>query len=220
MPEQKEHSATLRAWIDEANTEKAKLDEWIAWCERGMELHGDEQTTAPKPRPAEKPKRPTLPTEARAGARDHEAKVLAVVVQSNRPVANSDIVGTTGLSEDMVRRTLGRLVAADKIIRTGAARGTRYHPADHKPHSERRAKVDASTERNANQLQDKVALIGLRDRALKAVLADPGKLTTADIAQALNANEADTTTVLEQLAAQGKIAPGIQRRWARTAAAA
>jgi predicted transcriptional regulator len=141
----------------------------------------------------------------RAGARDIEAKVLSVVVSAHQPLSKAQIAEHADLSSDQVTKPLQRLVASGRVRATGATKSRRYHAAEHQPHSEARARTEAGLKRNARKLDDAVGRVGLRDRVMKAVAADPAALDNDRLAAALDAHPDDVADATNWLVSKSRL---------------
>lgn len=142
---------------------------------------------------------------AREGQRDRDAKVLAVVLKVNRPVAKRDVVATVDLTVTQVEASLKRLVEAGRIAATGEKSLRRYSPAEHEWHSKKRAEVEEGTARNNRKIDDAVGRVGLRDRVMKAIAADPAALDNQRLALALDADLQDIADACEYLVGNGRV---------------
>lgn len=56
-------------------------------------------------------------------------EAVRLYVENNAPAARADIIEACGLDLPTYTQTIANLLAAGKIVKTGAKRGTRYHPA-------------------------------------------------------------------------------------------
>jgi DNA-binding Lrp family transcriptional regulator len=152
------------------------------------------------PPPATKPART-----ARPGARDLEAKVLSPIISSNQPLSKAQIAERSDLTVKQVTQPLQRLVAAGTVLASGATVSRRYRAAGHEPHSEARARTEAGTARNAKKMTDAVGRVGLRDRVMKAVSADPASLDNRRLAEALDADLEDIADACGVLVGKGRL---------------
>lgn len=84
--------------------------------------------------------------------------------------------------------------------------GRRYAvAAGHAPHSEHGARTKAGRARSDQRLNDAVARVGLRDRIMKAISADPCALDNGRLALALDAHPDDVADACEQLIARDRL---------------
>lgn len=160
--------------LDRAKAERDQLDRLIAWLQAGAEFD-----TAPPP-PAAKVKPPPKPS--KAAARDIEGKVLSAILNANRPVSRDDIAATTGMPKEKFEKQLRKLVVGKRVIAEGGPRNRRYHSAPREFHSTHRARTEAGKEPPAQEAA-RVSRVGLRDRVMKALSAQP--MTEVDLAAAL-----------------------------------
>jgi hypothetical protein len=136
---------------------------------------------------------------ARGGPRDRDAAVLSAILKANRPVSKQQLADLTGLNGDQLAAPLKRLIDAGKVAAQGATKARRYAASGHKWHSQERAKTEEGAVRIERELTDAVGRVGLRDRVMKAVAADPAALDNNRLALALNAaldDVADATSWL------------------------
>jgi len=219
--------ATRRSEIEEAAADmRAELDHLDAleqWLNAYPQLPKDEEETpadrgpepdSPPPAAPASPARPegpppaaraTVPPRAQS-ARDADAKVLSTVVSSNRPLAKTEIAERSGIKGERLDGAIRRLVQSGGIIAEGATRSRRFRrDKDHQPHTAAGRKVKAAREAGAKRLDDNVKRVGLRERVLKAIAADPRKLTAGFLAQRLEAHPDDITEALDKLVEQGKV---------------
>ncbi len=164
----------------------------------------------PKPEPPAPPAAQNRPPvaaarPARAGTRDLEAKVVSAIISSNQPLSRAQIAERTGLTIGQVKNPLQRLVSAGKVIASGATVSRRYQAGEHRPHSEAGARTTAGRERNAAKITDAVSRVGLRDRVMKAISADPAALDNSRLAQALDADLEDIAEACSQLVGKGRV---------------
>lgn len=151
------------------------------------------------------PARPMAERPQRAGARDLETKVLSAIISSNQPLSRAQVAERAGLTVGQVKKPLQRLVAAGKVRASGATVSRRYQGGEHQPHSEAGARTTAGRERSAATITDAVARVGLRDRVMKAVSADPASLDNHRLALALNATLEDIADACEWLVSKNKL---------------
>jgi hypothetical protein len=127
--------------------------------------------------------------------RDRQGKILHVLIQSGRKLSKDELVGLTGFTKHEITKPLQQLVADERVIADGATKSRRYRAAklgeEREFHSDIREQQEKTARRNAAKVTDAVARVGLRDRVMKAVLADPDALTEDRLALALNADRDD-----------------------------
>lgn len=160
------------------------------------------------------------PRPPRTSSRDVEAKVLSAVISSNMPLSRAQIAERTNLTVNQLKHVLTRLVDDGRIIATGATINRRYQGGDHQPHSEAGARTAAGRARSAAKITDAVARVGLRDRVMKAVSADPCALDNQRLALALNADLADIADACSYLVGKNKLQLGEDGTYLRSAAEA
>lgn len=142
---------------------------------------------------------------SRTTARDVEAKIVSAVISSNMPLSLAQIAERTGMTKAQLKPRLQPLVAAGKVQATGATVSRRYTAGEHEPHSEAGRRTTAGRERNAAKLTDAVGRVGLRDRVMKAITADPAALDNRRLALALDADLADIADACEFLVGKGRV---------------
>jgi hypothetical protein len=151
------------------------------------------------------PPRVTAPPRTQ-GVRDTDAKVLSAAITSNRPLAKAELAEHSGVKGEQLNGAIRRLVQSGQLIATGATRSRRYNSSkDHAPHSERGRKMKAATEASAKRLDDNVKRLGLRERVLKAIAADPGQLSQSRLGHALDAHPDDIAEAVGALIDRNKI---------------
>lgn len=200
-------AATLGEQLEQARATRTHLDDVIAWLEQGVELLGG---PVPAPPTIKEPRTglpaPSPPKPARATARDIEAKVVSAVISANQPLSRAQIVERTGLTVPAIKNPLQRLVAAGKIHAQGATINRRYSAGDAPPpHTAKRAEVEKGTARIAAQEKAAVMRIGERDRVMKAIAADSGKLNDSRLADALGMDVDDVADACDALLANHAI---------------
>jgi hypothetical protein len=146
------------------------------------------------------------PRRSQQGARDAEAKVLSALISSNRPLSKAEVSEKSGITGEQLGGALKRLTVAGQLRVSGATRSRRWCKVkEHTPHTAAGRNIKAATERNAKRLDDNVKRVGLRERVLKAIAADPAALNEDRLAQALNAHPDDVKEACAKLIELEKI---------------
>jgi predicted transcriptional regulator len=169
------------------------------------DLRSDAADSAPQKSARGESPRSAPAGSARADQRDRDAKVLSAVISANRRVAKRDVVAALDLTTPQIEASLKRLVEAGRIVATGEKSLRRYSAAPHEWHSQKRAKVEEGTARNARKLTDAVGRVGLRDRIMKAVAADPAALDNNRLALALDADLEDVAEATSWLVGKDRL---------------
>jgi DNA-binding GntR family transcriptional regulator len=127
--------------------------------------------------------------------RDRQGKILHVLIQSGRKLSRDELVKLTGLTTNELKRPLQRVVADGRVLAEGATKARRFRIPKQGDevgfHSDVRERQATTARRNATKVTDAVARVGLRDRVMKAILADPDALTEDQLARALDADRDD-----------------------------
>ena len=88
---------------------------------------GQGEEAPPIPRPSTPPAAPEeVNTRTAAGRREYDARVLAFITEAEDPVSATEIRSTVGGTSLQVRKSVARLIEAEKVTWQGKARGTRY----------------------------------------------------------------------------------------------
>lgn len=146
----------------------------------------------PAPEPRAAVRAAVGPPPAKLGDRDIAARITSALLSCNQPLSRAQLADRAGLTVAQITKPLRAAVTSGAILATGATVSRRYSVAPVES-SEQGAKVQAGAERNAEQLTDAVQRIGLRERVLRAVLAQSGELDAAALAAKLEAHEQDVT---------------------------
>lgn len=160
--------------LEQARADRDRIDVLIEWLETSPLL-----TAAPveEPPPPSKSRAPrSLPPARRSsvGSRDADARVLGVVLGRNGKMSKAEIAEKSGLSRNQLNAAMKRLLAAGTLNAEGATVKRRYWKGDAPPvHSEQRGRQDATRESNAAKQDAAIARVGLRDRVLRSVAAEP-----------------------------------------------
>lgn len=136
-------------------------------------------------------------TPRRPSARDYGATVVSSLISSNQPLTKAQIADVTGIPAVELLQLLQDLCATGRVTTIGAGHGRRYDVPPPAPKSDHAARTQAGRERNAARMTSAVQRIGLRDRVMKAVMAQPGELGVRRLAEML---EEDGEDIREALA--------------------
>jgi len=96
---------------------------------RVAEESDDDEEERPVKTSKSKVKTKSVNTRTPEGRKAYDAAVLAVVAESERPIKAPEITSRVGGTALQVRKSLARLIDAEKITWEGKARGMRYSVA-------------------------------------------------------------------------------------------
>lgn len=159
--------------------------------------------------PASELGRPPAPS-VRLAPRDVEGKVLHAIIKANTALSASQVADRVGMPKGKpLMRALRALVRDGKVLAEGATKSRRYRRTQLEEfHTETRAKVEASKTRNTDDEASRIRRVGLRDRVLKAIAADPDALDVDRLALALNEPRDDIANACEAMILSRKIVRG------------
>jgi DNA-binding transcriptional ArsR family regulator len=223
----------IRAERDQRELAKTRADHDLELLDQidelASHLHGEAPPVAPEPEPAvaegatveapaPTPARgrpattaaPIPPARRSAGAAGEESrrKVVSALLHLNRAASLDELVETTGLSKNTVQRHLTALITDETCEATGATKSRRFRARrrdrtdSDNPVTAKRAQTLIDNERNA---LDAVQRVGLRDRIVKAILADRGKLGLGEIHQRFLEAPGEVQSALDYLVSKQRI---------------
>lgn len=194
-----------------------------AWLEEGQRLL---DPAGQPPAPAALPAVPTPAVEAIRGRpaarapkrvartervphapkqRDVEAAILAYLLDHRNGVTTVELEKNIDASRPTLTKVLRILRESGRVRSEGKTANRRHYPAAQEPHSEQGERVKAAVERVETTLTTNVEKLGLRDRVLKAILADPDALDPDKIAWAVDEHLERVELVLQELVVRGQL---------------
>lgn len=154
----------------------------------------------PKPKAATPPRKPPAARSSSNGNGrvPHAERILSAIEQLGQSKGVGPIADATGITTNVVRQTLQKLVKDGAIVAEGATSGRVYMSKTYadqrereRPHS-RGGGVDGS-------------LPALKGRVLDLILTDPGALTEDRLALALNVDREDVALATGELLTEDRV---------------
>ena len=181
-----------------------------------------EPPPATPPAAASRPPRPRSKVDI---GRERQAKIMHAILSANPSarLAMGDLARLAGLTTAQADRPVSALVKAGKLVAEGIPPHRRYSRGPQEFHTERRRQVEATVQKRRAIETDAVARVGLRDRVMKAIAADPDCLTEDRLALALEAHRDDVAEACGWLLERDRVTlnpDGTYRRNATQAEAA
>ncbi|WP_146156144.1 hypothetical protein [Enhygromyxa salina] len=92
----------------------------------GHEFEGDAEVAVPSAEPGAAAAPEDVNTRTAVGRREYDARVLEFIRESEDAVSATEIRNKVGGTSLQVRKSVARLIEAEKVTWQGKARGTRY----------------------------------------------------------------------------------------------
>lgn len=134
----------------------------------------------------------------RFSERDLEGKIVHVLMRLGK-VKGSEIDARLGIDALTRRAIVERLIRERRVDAEVGRGGLRYKLAPQDFHTDARVVLERTKAVNHERLTDGIARVVLRDRVMKAIAADPGRLTVSRLGDLLDVHILDVAEACKRL---------------------